>query len=190
VNPEETRAEAGRLFEAAGFTGGEVLKLDILPERLDAPAVAQLLQQEVAAFGIETEITPREYTEMITLQTTGTFNHMIVGFGNWVKPGSTAVTVLFADAYDGRMNAPADENVPLLERPGIADEPEWTDMIQQAIDGTWTDWRAWNEKYLDVAWANLLFRQYSLAFTRSSMALDRPRDSFANPYHPGMHLTA
>ena len=84
---------------------------------------------------------------------------MIIGFGNWIKPGSPAVTVLFADAYDGRMNAPADENVALPDRPGISDEPEWLDMVQQAINGTWTDWTAWNEKYLDVAWSNALFRQ-------------------------------
>ena len=113
VDPEAARAEAGRLFEAAGFTGGETLKLDILPERLDAPALAQLLQQEVAAFDINTEINPREYTEMITLQSTGTFDHMILGFGNWIKAGSPAVTVLFADSYNGRQNAPADENVAL-----------------------------------------------------------------------------
>ena len=83
---------------------------------------------------------------------------MILGFGNWMKPGDPAVTVLFADAYDGRMNALADENVPLAERPGIKEEPEWLDMIEQAKNGTWTDWRAWNEKYLDVAWSNVLWR--------------------------------
>ena len=38
---------------------------------------------------------------------------MILGFGNWIKPGSPAVTVLFADAYNGRGNALVDENVPL-----------------------------------------------------------------------------
>ena len=191
VDPEGTRAEAGRLFEAAGFTGGEVLKMDILPERLDAPATAQLLQQEVAAFGIETEITPREYTEMITLQTTGSFDHMIIGFGNWVRPGSPAVTVLFADAYDGRMNAPVDENVPLLERPGIADEPEWTSMVQAAIDGTWDDWQAWNEKYLDVAWSNCLVRQYALLSENSERSgLTHPDDAYGWAYAPGYHIPA
>ena len=191
VDPEGTRAEAGRLFEAAGFSGGEVLKMDILPERLDAPATAQLLQQEVAAFGIETEITPREYTEMITLQTTGTFDHMIIGFGNWVRPGSPAVTVLFADAYDGRMNAPVDENVPLLERPGIADEPEWTSMVQAAIDGTWDDWQAWNEKYLDVAWSNCLVRQYALLSENSARAgLTHPDDAYGWAYAPGYHIVS
>ena len=64
VDPDAARAEAGQLFDAAGFTGGETLKLDILPERLDAPALAQLLQQELTAFDINTEINPREYTEM------------------------------------------------------------------------------------------------------------------------------
>ena len=59
VDPDAARAEAGQLFDAAGFTGGETLKMDILPERLDAPALAQLLQQEVAAFDINTEINPR-----------------------------------------------------------------------------------------------------------------------------------
>ncbi len=191
VDPEGTRAEAGRLFEAAGFSGGEVLKMDILPERLDAPATAQLLQQEVAAFGIETEITPREYTEMITLQTTGSFDHMIIGFGNWVRPGSPAVTVLFADAYDGRMNAPVDENVPLLERPGIADEPEWTSMVQAAIDGTWDDWQAWNEKYLDVAWSNCLVRQYALLSENSARAgLTHPDDAYGWAYAPGYHIVS
>ena len=191
VDPEATRAEAGRLFEAAGFSGGEVLKMDILPERLDAPATAQLLQQEVAAFGIETEITPREYTEMITLQTTGSFDHMIIGFGNWVRPGSPAVTVLFADAYDGRMNAPVDENVPLLERPGIADEPEWTSMVQAAIDGTWDDWQAWNEKYLDVAWSNCLVRQYALLSENSARAgLTHPDDAYGWAYAPGYHIVS
>ena len=58
VDPDAARAEAGRLFAAAGFTGGEVLKMDMLPERLDAPALAQLLQQEVAAFDINTEDQP------------------------------------------------------------------------------------------------------------------------------------
>jgi peptide/nickel transport system substrate-binding protein len=155
--------KARELFEAAGFIGGK-LKADILPERLDAPALAQLLQQELRAFDVELEINPREYSELITLQTTGTFEHMILGFGNWVKPGDPAVTVLFADAYDGRMNALADEAVPLRERPGLKDELEWLDMIEAAKDGTWTDWRAWNEKFLDVAWSNVLFRQYTAVF--------------------------
>ena len=184
VDPEAARAEAGRLFEAAGFTGGEVLKMDMLPERLDAPATAQLIQQEVAAFGIETEISPREYTEMITLQSTGTFEHMMIGFGNWLKPGSTAVTVLFSDAYDGAQNAPADENVAIADRPGIRDEPEWLDMVQQAIDGTWTDWQAWNEKYLDVAWSNVVFRSYGVDFWKKSVE-HSSIDSNGWPYAPG-----
>ena len=45
---------------------------------------------------------------------------MILGFGNWIKAGSPAVTVLFADSYNGRQNAPADENVALPDRPGIS----------------------------------------------------------------------
>ena len=128
---------------------------------------------------------------MITLQTTGSFNHMIIGFGNWVRPGSPAVTVLFADAYDGRMNAPVDENVPLLERPGIADEPEWTSMVQAAIDGTWDDWQAWNEKYLDVAWSNCLVRQYALLSENSARAgLTHPDDAYGWAYAPGYHIPA
>ena len=188
VDPDAARAEAGRLFDAAGFTGGETLKLDILPERLDAPALAQLLQQEVAAFDINTEINPREYTEMITLQSTGTFDHMILGFGNWIKPGSPAVTVLFADSYNGRGNAPVDENVPLAERPGISDEPEWLDMVQQAQDGTWTDWTAWNEKYLDVAWSTIVFRQYEVNFHRNELDFSGGIDAHGWPYAPGVRF--
>ncbi len=191
VDPEAARAEAGRLFEAAGFTGGETLKLDILPDRLDAPALAQLLQQEVAAFDINTKINPREYTEMITLQSTGTFDHMILGFGNWIKAGSPAVTVLFADSYNGRQNAPADENVALPDRPGISDEPEWLDMIQQAINGTWTDWTAWtawNEKYLDVAWSNVVFRQYEVRYRRNQLDFSGGIDAHGWPYAPGVRF--
>ena len=84
--------------------------------------------------------------------------------GAWIRPGSPAYTVLYSDQYTGRFSAPHDDNVPLEQRPGISDEPEWLDMIQQAIDGTWTDWRAWNEKLLDVAWGHVLFRQYRVNF--------------------------
>lgn len=158
-------AEAQKRFAAAGILdNGTVLKADILPERLDAPALAQLLQQDLAQMGIELQITPREYTEMITLQTTGTFEHMIIGFGNWIKSGDPAVTVLFADSYDGRMNAPADSAENLRDRPGIKNELEWLDMIEAAKNGEVTDWDAWNEKQLDVAWSNVLFRQYGAGF--------------------------
>ena len=188
VDREAARAEAGRLFEAAGFTGGETLKLDILPERLDAPALAQLLQQELIAFDINTEINPREYTELITLHTTGTYEHMEIGFGAWIKPGSPAVTVLFADAYDGRVNAPVDENVALADRPGISDEPEWLDMLEQSKSGTWTDWTAWNEKFLDVAWSNVLFRQYAVGFRRNELDFSGGIDANSQPYAPGVRF--
>lgn len=185
---------AGELLDAAGLVNsGAVLKADVLPERPYAPATAQLVQQELAQFGIEMALTNREYTEMITLQTTGTFDHMIFGFGNWVKPGDPAVTVLFADAYDGRMNAavpnqtndPANEGyVPLEERPGVRDEPEWLEMIEAAKDGTFIDqygsWRVWNEKYLDVAWSNHLFRSYSGAWSTSNVDINF--DSEGWPY--------
>ena len=185
---------AGELLEAAGVRDADVtLKADILPERPYAPATAQLLGQELSAFGIDMAITPREYTEMITLQTTGTFDHMIIGFGNWVKPGDPAVTVLFADAYDGRMNAPVpggtnDPNspdyVPLAEREGISDEPEWLAMIEAAKDGTFLDqygdWNVFNEKYLDVAWSNMLFKSYSGAWSTNNVSISF--DSEGWPY--------
>lgn len=181
--------EAKKLFDAAGLSEG-TLKADILPERLDAPALAQLLQQELAQMNITLEITPREYTEMITLQTTGTFEHMIIGFGNWVKSGDPAVTVLFADAYDGRMNAPSDTDVPLRERPGIKEELEWLDMIEAAKDGTWTDWDAWNKKYLDVAWSNVLFRQYGARFFTNELVFTDGFDAEGFPYVEGVGLRA
>ncbi len=161
--PNFDPTEAAKLFSAAGISGA-TLKADILPERLDAPALAQLLQQELAAMDITLEITPREYTEMITLQTTGTFEHMIIGFGNWIKSGDPAVTVLFSDSYDGRMNAPSETDVALRERPGIKEEVEWLDMIEAAKNGEVEDWDAWNAKYLEVAWSTVLFRQYAAAF--------------------------
>lgn len=162
-------AEARKLFAAAGIVdNGTVLKVDILPERLDAPALAQFLQQDLAQMGIDLQIAPREYTEMITLQTTGTFEHMIVGFGNWIKPGDPAVTVLFADSYDGRMNAPSETDLPLRERPGLKEELVWLDMIEAAKNGEVDDWDAWNQMYLDVAWSTVLFRQYSAGFYTNS----------------------
>lgn len=182
-------AEAAKLFDAAGIRGSTI-KADILPERLDAPALAQLLQQELAQMDITLQITPREYTEMITLQTTGTFEHMIVGFGNWVKSGDPAVTVLFADAYDGRMNAPSETEVPLRDRPGIREEPEWMDMIDAAKDGTWTDWDAWNKKYLDVAWSNVLFRQYGARFYTNELVFTDGYDAEGFPFVEGVGLRA
>ena len=188
------QARARQLLDAAGLVdSGATLKADILPERVDAPAVAQLLEQELSQMGIDMVATPREYTEMITLQTTGTFDHMIIGFGNWVKPGDPAVTVLFADAYDGRMNAmvPGGTNdpgsadyVPLRERPGVRDELEWLDMIEAAKNGTFIeeygDWRVFNEKYLDVAWSNVLFRQYAGSWNTNNVDVDF--DSEGWPY--------
>ena len=192
--PVFDQARARQLLDAAGLVdAGATLKADILPERVDAPAVAQLLEQELSQMGIDMIATPREYTEMITLQTTGTFDHMIIGFGNWVKPGSPAVTVLFADAYDGRMNAmvPGGTNdpgsadyVPLRERPGVSDELEWLDMIEAAKNGTFIeeygDWRVFNEKYLDVAWSNVLFRQYAGSWNTNNVEVDF--DSEGWPY--------
>ena len=164
-DPIYSPEEAQKLFSAAGIVDNDtVLKADILPERLDAPALAQLIQQDLGQMGIELQITPREYTEMITLQTTGTFEHMIIGFGNWIKSGDPAVTVLFADSYDGRMNAPSETDLPLRERPGINNELEWLDLIEAAKNGEVTDWDAWNEKQLDVAWSNVLFRQYGARY--------------------------
>jgi len=188
------QARARQLLDAAGLVdAGATLKADILPERVDAPAVAQLLEQELSQMGIDMVATPREYTEMITLQTTGTFDHMIIGFGNWVKPGDPAVTVLFADAYDGRMNAmvPGGTNdpgsadyVPLRDRPGVRDELEWLDMIEAAKNGTFIeeygDWRVFNEKYLDVAWSNVLFRQYAGSWNTNNVEVDF--DSEGWPY--------
>ncbi len=185
---------ARQLLDAAGLVdAGVTLKADILPERVDAPAVAQLLEQELSQMNIEMASTPREYTEMITLQTTGTFDHMIIGFGNWVKPGDPAVTVLFADAYDGRMNAmvPGGTNdpnsadyVPLRERPGVSDELEWLDMIEAAKNGTFIeeygDWSVFNEKYLDVAWSNVLFRQYAGSWNTNNVSVSF--DSEGWPY--------
>ena len=186
--------KAGELLDAAGLTNNDtVLKADVLPERPYAPATAQLIQQELAQFGIEMALTNREYTEMITLQTTGTFDHMIIGFGNWVKPGDPAVTVLFADAYDGRMNAavpnqtndPNNEGyVPLREREGVRDELEWLDMLEAAKNGTFLDeygsWDVWNEKYLDLAWSNHLFRSYSGAWSTTNVGINF--DSEGWPY--------
>ena len=182
---EAARTQAGQLLDAAGFRGGEVLKIDTLAERLDAPALAQIIQQEVGRFGIETEISPREYTETVTLLTTGTFEHLVLGTGAWIRPGSPAYTVLYSDEYTGRFSAPHDDNVPLEQRPGISDEPEWLDMIQQAIDGTWTDWRAWNEKLLDVAWGHVLFRQYRVNFESKDVMQQYAPDANSWPYAPG-----
>ena len=94
---DAVRAEAGRLFDAAGFTGGEVFKIDTINERVDAPTLAQLLQQELSAFNIQAEINPREYTEAVTLLTSGTFEHSFLGAGAWIRPGSPAYTILFSD---------------------------------------------------------------------------------------------
>lgn len=171
-------ATARQLLDAAGLVDADAtLRADVLPERVDAPAVAQLLQQELLQLGINMEVTNREYTEMITLQTTGTFDHMIIGFGNWVKPGDPSVTVLFADAYDGRMNAPVGEGVtPLRDREGIREELEWLDMIEAAKNGTFNeeygDWRIFNERYLDVAWSNVLFRQYAGSWNTNNVEVD------------------
>ena len=198
--PVFDQARARQLLDAAGLVdSGETLKADILPERVDAPAVAQLLEQELSQMGIDMVATPREYTEMITLQTTGTFDHMIIGFGNWVKPGDPSVTVLFADAYDGRMNAmvPGGTNdpgsadyVPLRERPGVRDELEWLDMIEAAKNGTFIeeygDWRVFNEKYLDVAWSNVLFRQYAGSWNTNNVEVDF--DSEGWPYVEGVSV--
>ena len=182
-------AEAAKKFDAAGIlNAGVTLKADILPERPTAPANAQFMQQELAQMGIELQIAPREYTEMITLQTTGTFEHMIIGFGNWIKSGDPAVTVLFADSYDGRMNAPADENVALRDRPGISNELEWLDMIDAAKNGEWEDWDAWNEKQLDVAWSNVLFRQYGAAFYNNSHVHPDGFDAEGRAYYETMGL--
>ena len=188
VDPDAARTKAGQLLDAAGFTGGEVLKIDTLAERLDAPALAQIIQQEVGQFGIETEISPREYTEIVTLLTTGTFEHLVLGTGAWIRPGSPAYTVLYSDEYTGRFSAPHDDNVPLEQRPGISDEPEWLDMIQQAIDGTWTDWEAWNEKLLDVAWGHALFRQYRVNFESKDVVQQYTPDANSWPYAPGTHF--
>ena len=171
-------ATARQLLDAAGLVDSDqTLRADVLPERVDAPAVAQLLQQELLQLGINMEVTNREYTEMITLQTTGTFDHMIIGFGNWVKPGDPSVTVLFADAYDGRMNAPVgDGETPLRDREGLREELEWLDMIEAAKNGTFIDeygdWRVFNEKYLDVAWSNVLFRQYAGSWNTNNVEVD------------------
>ena len=126
---------------------------------------------------------------------------MIIGFGNWVKPGDPAVTVLFADAYDGRMNAPVpggtnDPNspdyVPLAEREGISDEPEWLAMIEAAKDGTFIDqygdWNVFNEKYLDVAWSNMLFKSYSGAWSTNNVSISF--DSEGWPYVGAGHRLA
>ena len=186
---DAARAHAGQLFEAAGFTGGEVLKIVILPERLDAPALAQLLQQEVAAFGIETEVSPLEYSDFVAQLTSGTFEHFMLGAGDWIRPGSPAYTILYSGHYKGIYSAPAVEGVPVEERDGVRDEPEWLDMIQQGIDGTWTDWRAWNEKFLDLAWSYVLYRQYRVNFESNQVAQSPAPDANSWPYSPGTHFS-
>ena len=175
--------EAAKLIYAAGMGNGDVLKADVLPERLDAPATAQMIQQDLAQMGIRLQINNREYSEMISLQTTGTFEHMLIGFGNWIKQGSPALTVLYADSYDGRMNAPVgDGSVPLRERPGVKDELEWMDMIEAAKDGEVEDWEAWNKKFLDVAWSNGVVRGNGNRFRSPSVQWNGGYDADAWAY--------
>ena len=176
-------AEAAKLISAAGGVEGNVLKADVLPERLDAPATAQMIQQDLAQMGIELQINNREYSEMISLQTTGTFEHMLIGFGNWIKQGSPALTVLYADSYDGRMNAPVgDGSVALRDRPGVKDELEWMDMIEKAKDGEVEDWEAWNKKFLDVAWSNCVVRTNGNRFRSPNVAWNGGYDADAWGY--------
>jgi hypothetical protein len=57
------------------------------------------------------------------------------------------------------MNAPVgDGSVALRDRPGVKDELEWMDLIEDAKDGLVEDWEAWNKKFLDVAWSNCVVR--------------------------------
>ena len=61
-------------------------------------------------------------------------------------------------------------------------------MIQGGIDGTWTDWQAWNEKLLDVAWGYALWRSYGVNFESKSVVQDPTRDAYSWPYAPGTHF--
>ena len=182
-------ATAGQLLDAAGVTNGGQIDTDILPERLDAPALAQLMQAELSNFGISMEIRPREYTEMITLQDTGTYEHMIIGFGNWARPGNPAVNVLFGVKVDPKLSAFFDESIPERERPGIAENLDYVDMIDGMIDGSFTDYRAFNEKLLDVAWTNVLFRQYGVVQHSNKVNIDR-LDAMGFPYMNEVTLNA
>ena len=182
-------ATAGQLLDAAGVTNGGQIDADVLPERLDAPALAQLMQAELSNFGISMEIRPREYTEMITLQDTGTYEHMIIGFGNWARPGNPAVNVLFGVKVDPKLSAFFDESIPERERPGIAENLDYVDMIDGMIDGSFTDYRAFNEKLLDVAWTNVLFRQYGVVQHSNKVNIDR-LDAMGFPYMNEVTLNA
>ena len=61
-------------------------------------------------------------------------------------------------------------------------------MIEAAKNGEVEDWDAWNRKQLDVAWSNVLFRQYSARYHTNNFVHPGGFDADGREFYQTMGL--
>ncbi len=183
--PNYDPAEGAKLLDAAGVGAGSVMTASTLPIRPYAPALAQLLQAELAELDIELELDPTEYNVMIEKQQAGDFGNFLIGFGNWIRPESAALAMVMQDALHGEGNAKrggdASNPIPVRERPHMDNYFHWLDMIEGVQKGTFTDWQTFNETFHEVMFAQAIARQRGAEFFTNRVHVPDPGPTTPNP---------
>jgi len=183
--PNYDPAEGAKLLDAAGLGAGTVMSASTLPIRPYAPALAQLLQAELAELDIELELEPTEYNVMIEKQQAGDFGNFLIGFGNWIRPESAALAMVMQDALHGEGNAKrggdASNPIPVRERPHMDNYFHWLDMIEGVQKGTFTDWQTFNETFHEVMFAQAIARQRGAEFFTNRVHVPDPGPTTPNP---------
>ncbi len=183
--PNFDPAEGAKLLDAAGVGPGSKMLASTLPIRPYAPALAQLLQAELAALDIELELEPTEYNVMIEKTQIGIYGNFLIGFGNWIRPESPALSMIMQCVLSGETNArrlgTASEPGAIRDRPQMSNYTHWLDMIDGIREGTFDDWQLFNETYHDVMFSQVIARQRGAEFYTSRVHVPDPGPTTPNP---------
>ena len=183
--PNFDPAEGAKLLDAAGVGPGSKMLASTLPIRPYAPALAQLLQAELAALDIELELEPTEYNVMIEKTQIGIYGNFLIGFGNWIRPESPALSMIMQCVLSGETNArrlgTASEPGAIRDRPQMSNYAHWLDMIDGIREGTFDDWQLFNETYHDVMFSQVIARQRGAEFYTSRVHVPDPGPTTPNP---------
>ena len=183
--PNFDPAEGAKLLDAAGVGPGSKMLASTLPIRPYAPALAQLLQAELAELDIELELEPTEYNVMIEKTQIGIYGNFLIGFGNWIRPESPALSMIMQCVLSGETNArrlgTASEPGAIRDRPQMSNYSHWLDMIDGIREGTFDDWQLFNETYHEVMFSQVIARQRGAEFYTSRVHVPDPGPTTPNP---------
>ncbi|MCC7366547.1 MAG: ABC transporter substrate-binding protein [Dehalococcoidia bacterium] len=152
--------KAKDLMREAGLASGitTTVKMNTLPIRPYSPAIAQLLQQEAREIGIKIEFEPLEYANMLDRYYKGALDNVWIGFGDSGSPLSPGTSLLFATLTDGAVTH--------------YDDPEYLAARKAIVEGG-TDYKRFNQAYLDGAFAPVIARPVGVNFEAPEIHIAR-----------------